>query len=148
MAVVHHIGAMAAASGAAVAGLVLAAPLLARQDLTCVADFSEATIPAPESWRGRVVCGVTDAGDLVGRLPWILLGAVALALVVALGVWWRHRRVRALVPAVLAQLVLPVAVGGALLLLPADCSPAALAEHGAPGCERNEELRPGISVRE
>lgn len=144
----RHAGAIVAVAVAAVIGLVVAAPLLALQDLTCVADYSEATIPAPESWRGRVVCGVTDSGELVGRLPWIILGVVAIALVLAIAVWVRCHRLRLLVPALVGQLVLPAAVGGALLLLPADCSEGALAEHGAPGCERHEEERPGISVRE
>lgn len=144
----RHTGAIIAIAAAAVVGALVAAPLLALQDLTCVADFSEATIPAPESWRGRAVCGVTDSGELVGRLPWIILGAVTIALVLAVAVWVLRHRLRLLVPALLGQLVLPVAVGGALLLLPADCSDGALAEHGAPGCERDEEERPGISVRE
>lgn len=144
----RHGGAMVATAVAMVVGLVVAAPLFALQGLTCVADYSEATIPAPESWRGRVVCGVTDSGELVGRLPWLLLAVAAIALVAAVGVWWRHRRMRLLLAALVGQLVLPAAVGGALLLLPADCTDAALVEHGAPGCERSEEQRPGISVRE
>lgn len=115
----------------------------------CVPGYSEAIILAPESWRGRVACTVTEDGDIAARLG--ILPAIGLlvlaALVWAVRRWSRLRALRALVLPLALAVVAPLVVVLGVALLPADCSQAAWDEHGAAGCERSEEERPGLGVR-
>lgn len=113
----------------------------------CVADYSEDTIVAPRSYQGRLLCRVSANGnltesELVRSGPYAVPVVLALAGLVS---WVRARRLAALLPLLLASLVAPWLLRGTIDALPADCTVAQWDEHGPRGCERNEELRPGIS---
>lgn len=114
----------------------------------CAPDFSEATVVAPESDRGRLLCAVEDGELVVSTLGVGLLALLpAVALLVAIIVWVRRRRLLAVLVACVVAVLLPWSVRIAAQALPADCSPDQLAAHGSGGCERDEELRPGLGQR-
>ena len=113
----------------------------------CVADYSEDTIVAPDSPRGHLLCQVTSEGDLVDR-PWFgyaLLACIILTAVVAITAWVRRGH-KTLVTVLVAGSIAPWVAVGAMATAPAECSPDEWDAYGAAGCERNEELRPGLSV--
>lgn len=115
----------------------------------CVADVSGDTIVAPDSYQGRLLCRVSDSGELVDS-DLMRFGPAAVPVVLALGglvSWARTRRFAVLVPCLLAALAAPWLLRGAIEALPADCTVAQWDEHGPPGCERYEEQRPGINRR-
>lgn len=133
---------LVAAAVAAFAGLVYWFADLAFQ---CAPDYSESTIIAPESYRGRLLCAVTD-GE-VGTSVWAsgLLALLPLvALVAAAAAWVRHRRVALVLACCLTAVALPWGIRLTTTALPADCTDAQWKIYGSPGCERNEELRPGL----
>ncbi|MFC7358786.1 hypothetical protein [Nocardioides astragali] len=111
----------------------------------CVPDYSESVIIAPDSYRGRVLCSVTN-GELGMSVPALtVLGLLpAIALAPALSSWIRHKRFVPMVPWLLVAILLPWGIRSAVHLLPADCSAAQRSAHGAAGCERDEEQRPGL----
>lgn len=102
--------------------------------VTSCADYaSEGVIPAPESWRGELVCG-----DFTPLLWIVLVGGTGLALVVAVRSWVR-RRIAAFVVALVLLPGLPLLAAAAVSVVPADCTDGQRAEHGAEGCERDRE---------
>lgn len=115
----------------------------------CTADYSEDTIVAPASNRGWLVCSVTDDGRLADG-PIVLVVLLALPVLLGLAgliVWVRAKRFWALLPILTAALLLPWVWGGITAALSPDCNENQWAEHGPSGCERNEEIRPGINQR-
>lgn len=143
--VLRHVVAVVVLGFAGLAGFIASFAVWGRQELTCEADFSEATIPAPASYRGRLVCSVAESGDLGSRAPFLLMGACVVIGLVAAFLWFRTPRWRRLCVLAVVQLATPALVGLALLLVPADCTDAQREAYGAGGCERNEEERPGLS---
>lgn len=138
----------------AAAALVLVAGILAfvgtvmwvvALAVPCAPDFSESTVVAPASDRGRLLCAVVD-GELAmsGPVVGVLAALPAAALLVGLVLWLRRRRWVPLLLACAMAALLPWGVRLAAQALPADCSPDQLAEHGSAGCERDEEERPGL----
>ncbi len=116
-------------------------------DLTfqCAPDYSESTIVAPESYRGRLLCSVTD-GE-VGTSGWAiaLLALLPLAAIVAAGAaWFRGRRRGLALACCLVAIALPWGIRLTASTIPADCTSGQWDRYGSPGCERNEELRPGL----
>lgn len=111
----------------------------------CAPDFSESTVVAPDSDRGRLLCAVsggelTMSGPVVGSLA----ALPAAALLVGLVLWVRRGRWVTVLLACAVAVLLPWGVRLGVQALPADCSPDQLAEHGPAGCERSEEERPGL----
>lgn len=131
---------------AAVGGFVGAVMASLRLYPACEADFSEATIVAPDSARGRVLCSIATDGSLADddRVLYVLTAAPVLLALVGLAVWIATRRFAWLLPVLAAALLVPWLVGGAVLSLSADCTSAQRNDHGAAGCERDEEQRPGL----
>ena len=112
----------------------------------CEASYSEATIVAPDSYRGRLLC-TTSNGELGPSLPGVFaLGAAPLLVAVAGLVWWiRGATWTRLLIWVLVAVSLPWAIRVTLHALPADCTPAQWDTYGPAGCERSEEQRGGIN---
>ncbi len=100
---------------------------------SCAGYEDEGVIPAPESWRGELVCG-----DFTPLLWIVLVGGTGLALVVAVRSWVR-RRLAAFVVALVLLPGLPLLVAAGVSVVPADCTDGQRAEHGAEGCERDRE---------
>lgn len=125
-----------------VAGLAVSLNLVFAAETNCMADFSEDTIVAPASWRGRVICG-RDAGALFDRTYWLILAAAVGSALYVIVRWFRRPGTR------LAWGLLPLVASPAFVLLvlaiPADCTAGQWQKYGEGGCERNEERRPGIS---
>lgn len=113
----------------------------------CVADFSEATIVAPDSVRGHLLCRVTSDGDLVDR-TWFAIVLVACIVLTAVAsiIAWVRRNSRTLVSVLAVGAIMPWVAVGTMAIAPAECSSDEWDRYGAAGCERNEELRPGLSV--
>lgn len=104
----------------------------------CPGYDDEGTIRAPASLAGRVVC--SDGGTGEPR-AWVLLVAAVLLWPVLEVVWLAACRRLWVVPAVVLVVASPLAVSAAVSALPADCTAAQRAAHGAAGCERDLELR-------
>ena len=112
----------------------------------CEASYSEATIVAPASHRGRFLCSVASDrsfGDDI-LVPFGLMAAPVLLALVGLLVWVVFKRFVWLLPVLVVALLFPWVMRGAVLALPPDCTAAQWDDHGAAGCERDEEQRPGI----
>jgi hypothetical protein len=143
----RHVVAGVAVAVIGVVGMMVGAALtFVGATWMCEADYSEATIVAPRSFRGRLVCGIDGEGQLSDRAPWIIIGVVALCAVAALVVWARTIRWSRLVPLLALQALAPALVAVGIGLVPADCTDGQWEKYGAPGCERSEEERPGIGV--
>jgi hypothetical protein len=113
----------------------------------CVGEASEATIVAPDSARGGLLCSVTSGGDL-NDTAWPVFVVIALAVGMTLAaavVWSRSARLAIIAATALAAAVAPWAPVAAIATLPADCTAAQWDTYGAAGCERDEELRPGFA---
>jgi hypothetical protein len=111
----------------------------------CAPDYSESTMVAPDSDRGRLLCAVSDGELTMSPVAvWVLALVPAAALLAAVLLWVRRRRLLPVLLACLVAVLLPWGVRLAVQALPADCSPEQLAEHGSAGCERSEEERPGL----
>lgn len=113
---------------------------------SCVPAYSEATIVAPDSPRGRLLCSVDDAGELVFRdaIAVLLLAVLVLSVLLAAAVWLRSRRFVVLAPFLLLVAFAPIALHGVTSLVRADCTKHEWQRPGASGCERSEERRPGL----
>lgn len=140
-----HVLALSAAALALIGGLAAAVTAIFSFEPACVADYSEDTIVAPDSPRGRLLCTVTD-GELGDSMwPIVVIAVTAVALVaVAVMLWARRRPVWLLVATLATAVALPWLAVGAIAAAPADCTPAQWKTYGDSGCERNEELRPGL----
>lgn len=123
---------------ASVAAIILFEP-------ACVADYSEDTIVAPDSTRGRLLCSVTNGelNDTVWPIAAIAVTAVAFAITATL-LWARRRPIWSVTTTLAAAVAIPWLTVGAVAATPADCSPEQWDRYGASGCERSEELRPGL----
>lgn len=130
---------------AMVLGLAAAVAAVFAFEPACIADFSEDTIVAPDSIRGRLLCSVRD-GELNDTVwPIYLIAAIAVlgaAAAAALQIGGKSRRLVA--TALAAAVVVPWVAVGAIAAAPADCTAAQWDRYGDAGCERNEELRPGL----
>lgn len=142
----HVVAGVAVAVIGVVGMMVGAATAFVGATWMCEPSFSEATIVAPRSFRGRLVCGIDGEGNLSDRAPLIIFGVVVLCAVVALVVWARTMRWSRLVPVLALQALAPALVAVGMGLVPADCTDGQWEKYGASGCERNEEKRPGIGV--
>lgn len=128
---------------ASLVGTVVALlPLLA----ACTPDYSEATIVAPDSARGTLLCTVTDSGELASSAVVLIVALIGCTVVVAGGAaaWVRLGSLWLVLALLMVAVVLPWAVRGAVTNLSPDCTAAQWDEHGAAGCERSEEQRPGF----
>lgn len=136
---------IAAIALAATAGLGAAVAAIFWFEPACVADYSEATIVAPGSMRGRLLCSVTD-GELDDTAwPIYTIAALAVVFTIAAAVLWLRRRPLGTIAACLVgAVVLPWLAVAAIAVTPADCTDAQWQRYGDSGCERNEELRPGL----
>jgi hypothetical protein len=142
---VGHVAAAVAVVGAGALAFVGSVLWVVDLAVPCAPDYSESTVVAPESDRGRLLCAVSDGELTTSPLVVGLLALVpAAALLAAVALWVRRRRLLPVLLACIVAVLLPWGVRVAVQALPADCSPEQLAEHGSAGCERNEELRPGL----
>jgi hypothetical protein len=142
---VGHFAAASAIVGAGVLALVGSAMWVLDLAVPCAPDYSESTVVAPDSDRGRLLCAVSDGELTTSPLAvWLLALVPAAALLVAVLLWVRRRRLRPVLLACVVAVLLPWGVRLAVQSLPADCSPEQLADHGSAGCERSEEERPGF----
>lgn len=142
-----HVLAVALCVLGAVGGYIGGIVTLLTDYPACMADFSEDTIVAPNSNRGWLLCSVTRDGELSDRgfVLFILLGVPVLLALIGLVVWVRVKRLAVLLPLLVLAVLLPWVWGGVVAVLSPDCNDYQWAEHGAGGCERSEEERPGLN---
>lgn len=140
-----HVVAGSAIVLALLAGLSAAVAAILLFEPACVAAYSEDTIVAPKSTRGRLLCSVTNGelNDTVWPIAVIAVTTVAFAITATL-LWARRKPIWSVTTALAAAVALPWFTVGAVAATPADCSPEQWDRYGASGCERSEELRPGI----
>lgn len=141
-----HALAAVAVVAALVVGYLFFVRALNSAIFSCVPSFSEATIVAPDSPRGRLLCSVDDAGELGFRdaIAVLLLAVLVLSVLLAVVVWLRSRRFIVLAPFLLLVALAPLALHSAMSLVRADCTKDEWQRHGVSGCERSEERRPGL----
>lgn len=143
------------AHGAAVLALVTAAAggfainvfgILSLYPL-CEADFSEDTVVAPKSYRGQLLCSIDKTGNITDReaVVFVLMGLSALLVIFGLISWIRKRRAKSVALLIAAALVVPALSWLLMASIPADCTEDQQSEYGDRGCERDEELRPGLN---
>ncbi len=112
----------------------------------CVPAYSEATIAAPDSPRGRLLCSVDDAGEIGFRdaAVVVLLGVLVVSALLASASWLKSRRFVVLAPFLLLVAIAPLALHLAASHVRAGCTEDEWQRYGASGCERSEEERPGL----
>jgi len=113
---------------------------------SCLPAFIEPGIVAPASPRGRLLCSVDDAGELGFRnaVAVLLLTVLAVSVLLTVAASLRSRRFIVLAPFLLLVAFAPLALHSATSLVRADCTKDEWQRHGVSGCERSEELRPGL----
>ncbi len=109
-----------------------------RLSMRCPGYDDEGTILAPRSPQGRLVC--SDGGLGEPRIT-LLVAAGAVLWLLALLLWPRNRRFTSLVPLLLLAVASPALTAVVATRLPDACTKAQWQEYGAPGCERDLEMR-------